>query len=200
MHYRTPEQFAESSGRVNEKFVFGAVRVGDPNYEREKRSLIQKYRDVKKPVPLREALEIIKRFQPFKPDSREPVDPLSPTKQLPYALRKFIADKLESRGKKKVFFWTAVDSLVDKEFGADAVIEVAGDKGEPSGLIRLDVTRRSAEETGKEEADNRDRVIIYGEIPDPHEDKAAYDAKVREVGEEVLEKLAPERPVAKRAA
>ena len=201
-HYRTPEQFAERSGEINERFVFGAVRIQDPNYEREKRELIQRYRDMRKPVPLREALEVVKHFQPFKPDSREPVDSASPTKQFPYALRKFVADGLgfKSAEQKKVLFWTTVDSLVDKEFGADAIIEVVGKKGEPSRIIRLDVTLLSPEEAEKGE-DKRDRVIIYGEAPDPHEDKRSYDEKIRVVGEEVIEKLrAQERAAVEKAA
>ena len=123
---RTPEEIAEMSGHVNERFVFGSVRIGDPEYQREKQALIQRYRDMRKSVPLREALEVIKHFQPFKPDSREPADPASPVKQFPYALRKFVAEGLGMKGEKEkdVLFWTAVDSFVDKEFGADAVIEV----------------------------------------------------------------------------
>ena len=201
-HYRTPEQFAESSGKVNERFVFGAVRINDPDYEREKRVLVQRYRDTKKPVPFREALGVIKRFQPFKPDSREPADPASPTKQFPCALRKFVADGLglKSAEQNNVLFWTAVDSLVDKEFGADAVIEVKGEKGEPSRMVRLDVTLHSPEEAEKG-GDNHDRVIIYGETPDPHEDKRAYDEKIRAVGAEVIEKLrAQERAAVEKAA
>lgn len=121
--YKTPEQFAESSGKVNERFVFGSIRVNDPAYEREKRELIQHYRDIKKPVPLRGALEVVKHFQPFKPDSREPADPASPLKQFPNALRKFIATELGRSGEKdkNVLFWTTVDSFVDRDYGADAV-------------------------------------------------------------------------------
>ncbi len=199
--YRTPEQFAESSGKVNERFVFGAVRINDPDYEREKRVLVQRYRDMKKPVPFREALGVIKRFQPFKPDSREPVDPSSPIKQFPYALRKFIADGLgfKSAEQKKVLFWTAVDSLVDKEFGADAVIEVKREKGELSRMVRLDVTLRSPEKAEKG-GDSRDRVIVYGEIQDPHFDKKAFDAKVDKVGKEVIEKLNAQSKVAEELA
>mgnify|MGYP001605256194 FL=1 len=200
--YKTPEQFAESSGRVNERFVFGGVRIGDPAYEREKQALIQRYRDMKKPVPLLEGLEVIKHFQPFKPDSREPVDPVFPIKQFPYALRKFVAEGLGLKGgrEKNVLFWTAVDSFVDTAFGADAVMEVQGEKGEPPRLVRLDVTRHSFGETTKEEKDNRDCVIIYGEIPDVHESKQAYDETVRCVGEEIIEKLNAQKAVAKRAA
>lgn len=201
-HHRTPEQYAELSGRVNERFVFGGVRVGDPAYEREKQALIQRYRDMKKPLDLREGLEVIKRFQPFKPDSREAVDPASPIKQFPYALRKFVAEGLGLKGAKEenVLFWTAVDSFIDREFGADAVMEVKGEKGEPSRLVRLDVTRHLPGETTKEEKDNRDRVIIYGEIPDVHESKRAYDETVRRVGEEIIEKLNAQKAVVKHAA
>ena len=201
--HRTPEQFAESSGKVHERFMFGSVRVHDPNYEREKNALIQRYRDTKKAVPLAEAFEVIKHFQPFKPDTREAVDPASPIKQFPYALRKFVAGELGLKGdkEKNVLFWTTVDSFVDKDFGADAVIEVKGEGGEPSRLMRLDVTLKSPEEAEKEYDDNRDRVIIYGEIPDVHESKKLYDEKVREVGEEIVQKFnAQKEAVVKRAA
>lgn len=199
--YRTPEQHAESSGKVNERFVFGAARIHDPEYERQKQLLIQKYRDLKKPVPFREALEVVKRFQPFKPDSREPVDPASPIKQFPYALRKFVAEGLGLKGakEKNVLFWTSVDSFVDTAFGADAVVELKGEKGELSKLVRLDVTRHLPEETTKEGKDNRDRVIIYGEIPDVHESKKAYDDTVRRIGEEIIEKLNAQKAIVKAA-
>ena len=201
-HHHTPEQFAESSGRVNERFVFGGVRIGDPAYQREKQALIQRYRDMKKQVPLREGLEVIKHFQPFKSESREPADPASPIKQFPYALRKFVAEGLGLKGEKEkdVLFWTAVDSFIDTAFGADAVIEVKSGKGEPPRLVRLDVTLHEPGETKKEEGDNRDRVIIYGEIPDVHESKRTYDETVRKVGEEIIEKLNAQKAVAKAAA
>lgn len=200
--YKTPEQFAEASGKVNERFVFGGVRIGDPAYEREKQRFLQRYRDMRKPLPLREGLEVIKRFQPFKPDSREPADPTSPVKQFPYALRKAVAEGLDLKGgkEKNVLFWTAVDSFLDTAFGADAVIEVKGEKGEPSRLIRLDVTLHEPWETKKEEGDNRDRVIIYGRIPDVHESKAAYDGLVKKIGEEIVAKLNAGQAIAKAAA
>ena len=200
---RTPEDIAEMSGRVNERFVFGAARIHDPNYDLEKQALIQRYRDLKKSVPFREALEVVKRFQPFKPDSREPADPTSPTKQFPNSLRKFVAEELGLKGEKqkKVLFWTTVDSFVDKEFGADAVIEVQGENGREARLVRLDATLHEPGEVLKKDIGNRDRVIIYGEIPDPHENKKAYDERVRAVGKEVVDKLLLQAPArAERAA
>ena len=200
--YKTPEQFVESSGKINERFVFGGVRIGDPEYQREKQALIQRYRDMKKSVPLREGLEVIKRFQPFKPDSRELVDPASPIKQFPYALRKFVAEGLGLKGEKEknVLFWTAVDSFVDKDLGVDALIEVKDGEGQLSRIVSLDVTLKSPEEAGKENKEKMGWVIIYGEIPDVHESKKAYDDTVRKVGGEIIEKLNVQKAVAKRVA
>ncbi|MBI2639625.1 MAG: hypothetical protein HYW90_01900 [Candidatus Sungbacteria bacterium] len=191
-HPHTPEYFAERSGRVNERFVFGAVRTGDPAYERETRELIQHSRARKKPVAFHEVLAVIKHFQPFKPDSHESVDPAAPIKPFPSDLRRFVADTLGLKGEeqKRALFWTAVGSLLDTGFGADAAIEITDKKGESLCVVPLDVTLRPPELAGKEGHRFQNlRVVIYGEIPDPHEKKEEYGRKVREVGEEVVAKL-----------
>jgi len=204
--YRTPEQFDERSGELHERFLFGAVRTGDPAYLREKNALIQHYRDLKQAVPLDKALEVVKHFQPFKPDSREMVDAANPVKQFPYAIRKYVADKLglEEKDSSRVLFWTAVGSLIDtglqRGVAGDAVLEIRGGLKEPARLMLVDVTRRSPEETLYKYGENPDRIFIHGEIPDPQEDKAKFDAMVREAGDEIVEKLKAQKAVAGRAA
>jgi len=187
-HRYSPEHFAERSGRIDERFVFGAVRTNTPEYEQEKQGLIQRYRDMKRAVPFYEALDVIKRFQPFKPDSSEPVDPASPVKQFPRALLMFVAEELGFKGEEKsVLFWTAVGSFVDTGFGADAVIEIVDKRCRPSCFVPLDVTLYTGKVAEKEKVGNK--VVIQGMIPDPIDNKKEYDDKVREIGRQVVEKV-----------
>lgn len=196
---RTPEQIVELSGRMHERFLFGVVRVNDPNYRLEEEALIQQYRNRRMPVPFPEAMKVIKLFQPFDSDSHRMVDPASPKKQFPCALRKFVADQLGLKGAegKRVHFYTAVGSLIDfgidKGISGDAVIEIHAKKqDEPSQYVLLDAKAYSKGEFEEKEEWRgvTNRVMVYGEIPDPYFDKKAFDNKVAEVGEEIIKKLA----------
>lgn len=200
-YYRTPAEIAERSGRVNERFVFGAVRTEDEAYKKAEEALIQQNRAMRQPVSLEDAIGLIKSFQPFQPDSRKMVDPESPIKQFPTALRRFVAEALRAGyGKEKsirVLFYTAVGSLVDTAFGADAVIEITFESGEFY-LVRLDVTKQKDggnEKKTRKEISEDNMIVVYGEVPDVHEDKAAFDAYVADAGRRIIGKFEAARQV-----
>ncbi len=104
---------------------------------------------------------------------------------------------LSPRAAKLVRFWTAVGTIVDTEFKADALIERAGTSArEPSRYVRLDASLYQGE-TGETDEDRRDRVIIP-EVPDVHEDPKRYREFVDTIAGEVAAKfLVQDTPPAK---
>lgn len=189
----------ERSGDINERFVFGQARVESPDYQEAARVLIERHRREGTKVTFGEGVELIKRYQPFEPDRRVPQDPTNPTKQFPNNLRGRVIEKLNlsPRAAKLVRFWTAVDTIVDTEFKADALIERAGaSEREPSSYVRLDASLYQGE-TSETEEDRRDRVIIP-EVPDVHEEPQRYRKFVDTIASEVAAKfLAQETQPAK---
>jgi len=190
------ERRLERSGKVNERFAFGQVRVESDEYSRAMQALIQRHREAKTAVTLGEAIELIKRYQPFELDRRVPQDPINPVKQFPNNLRQRVAEKLglERRGRELVRFWTAVGSIVDTEFKADAVIELAGrSEKDPSRYVRIDASLYTGP-TYESAEDTRDRVII-SQIPDVHEDPDSYREFVDATADEIAEKFRSQKNV-----
>lgn len=189
----------ERSGDINERFVFGQARVESPDYQEAVRVLIDRHRRDGTKITFSEGVELIKRYQPFEPDRRVPQDPANPTKQFPSNLRERVIEKLglSPRAAKLVRFWTAVGTIVDTEFKADALIERAGTSArEPSRYVRLDASLYQGE-TGETDEDRRDRVIIP-EVPDVHEDPKRYREFVDTIAGEVAAKfLVQDTPPAK---
>lgn len=183
-HLRTPWENVQGSGRVNERFVFGAVRVSDPAYDRDRQRLIQQFRAQRSVVPFSAGLELVKRFQPLHPDGGGPVDPENPTKQFPNAVRNYVLQRLKDGS--KVFFWTTVGSFMDQDLGADAVFEVI--VGEKKYLIPLDVTIYSGEQSHNPHHLSN-LIVVRGEIPDAGLEKDKFNEKVQRVGGEILAKI-----------
>lgn len=190
------ERHTERSGKVNERFVFGRARVDDPEYTDMLHALIKR----RQGSSFRDAMELVKRFQPFLPESHTVQDPTDPPKQFPKSLREAVAQRLGLEGKaaQRVHFWTAVDSIVDTNFKADAVIELVGEGGEPSRYVRLDA-KLSPEPQYEPEQDTRNRVLV-GEVPDVYEQPNTYREFVRDTADAVARKLAVQEPVARQGS
>ena len=194
-HY-TPETRAERSGEIHQKFVFGEVRTSDPDYQREARELTARARAARRAVDPKAMIELAKRYQPYKPDSREPVDPKAPLKQFPLALRNYLVKELSLK-KDDILFWTMVGSLADTELGADGIMEIRKPSGQSSVFIRLDLSIDRFAPV-KKRLKSYEIVMIYGEIPDVHYEKAAFDTLVQKTGEDIIQKLKlAQYPVAK---
>ena len=192
----------ERQGKMNERFAFGEVRTQSQEYKEDVGALARKH-DRDNPITLAEAVEIIKRYQPFEPDRRVPQDPKNPTKSFPNSLRQEIAKQLQQEN---VYFWTAVGSIVDKDFAADGIIEVPGrTEQEQSHLVRLDLSisdeklteydlrrqdfKREGRYRSREDEERfRDRVVI-GEVPDVIENPRQYAMMIGDVASQVVGKL-----------
>ena len=192
----------ERQGKMNERFAFGEVRTESQEYQEDVHALIRKHAKGN-PITLAEAVETIKRYQPYEPDRRIPQDPKNPTKRFPNDLRQEIAKRLKQED---VYFWTAVGSIVDKNFAADGIIEVPGrTEEEQPHYVRLDLTlekeklaeyemrQEDFKKTGRyrtpaDEERFRDRVVL-GEVPDSVENPRQYEAVVDDAASQVVEKL-----------
>ncbi len=188
---RLPTWRLERSGEVNEKFIFGEPRTG-PEYRQDLEKLIQEHRDKKIPLALGEAVGLIKRYQPYQSEEKYiPQDPTNPKKKFPRDLRKEIAARLglaKPEDDKRVLFWSAVGTIVDKDFGADAVIEVKGkSENEPSKFVRLDVTLYGGEQP-KSEEEMKDLVVI-GRVPDAEDEADKYAAFLDSIADKAAGKL-----------
>ncbi len=119
------ERRLEESGKMYERFLLGRIRVESDDYIQDKQKLITRHRESGQLIDFREGAEVVKRAQPFEPDRRVPQDPINPTKEFPRRLRAAVAAALGlgAVGSKRVFFFTAVDTFLDEDAGADALIE-----------------------------------------------------------------------------
>lgn len=151
------------TGALMERELFGIT---------EKKVPLQNY------VKYKEALNIVKRSQPFN-------DPSHPKPKFANDLVETVAKLLQLNKKGDLSFFTAVGSLLDKWHGVDAIIEWQDEKGKKS-IVTLDVTTNPAK--GEEH-----KADIVFSVPkdglDPNLDADDYKIKVEEVASQVTEQL-----------
>ena len=190
-HFEAPfERELERSGKVNERFVFGRVRAEDPGYVQAMHEWVKRSRAMDPEAKFREAMEIVKRYQPLAPDHGVPMDPVNPTKEFPNHLRRRVTELIGKASHRGVLFWTAVDSMVDTNFGADAVIELKDEtiNREPPRYVRLDAKLLADPGSVRREQDGR---IVIGEIPDRLEMPKDFDNFVASVADAVAQEFQP---------
>ena len=195
------ERKLEKSGAMSERFLLGRARVESDDYIDDKNRLVQKHRMSGQPIDFREGAEIVKRAQPFDPDRRVPQDPTNPTKEFPRRLRAAVvaALGLGAVGGKRVFFFTAVDTFLDEDAGADTLIEWQRSPQEPSQFVRLDlsdypedpaIAQQKETERARLFANLPPQVVISGvpEVDDPRQltdPASSYNKFVNGVAEKV---------------
>src|SRR3989344_6811525 len=172
MEYRG---FEERSGKLAEVFSFGRVKVDNPDYIRGLKACLSK----KGAERINCGFELVKQFQPF--------DPENPKKVFLKDLLNQFAEKAGIKGKKRVRIFTAVDSIIDEEFGTDAFIEVLEDDGTNS-ILRFD---GSINKKKLEENFSKDVILLdLNALPDPMEDDGAYKRYVQNTAQESARKYA----------
>lgn len=206
------ERELAKSGKVYERFLLGRPRVEAEDYINGAQNLIAQHRATGRKIDFAEAVEVVRRSQPFEPDRNIPQDPSKPVKQFPRSILERVAAKVGLAGpeRKRVRFLTAVDTLLDGA-GADAVIEVAGKPGEPSQFVRLDVTRYPEEDAvakAKEESTKRlfanvPPLIVIRDVPEIEDPRditdpaSAYNKFVDSAAAEIHSALGSRLPASK---
>lgn len=143
---------AERSENIYKAFLLGRVRHEDPEYLPTLRALGAGPDGF---LPLRKALELAKKFQPFDPDTHAPQDPTNPKKAFPNALRLAIADKLglvEKKDLDRLRYYTTVESPLDTFHATNCVIEFQSKASKAGSFIApFNVTLRDPEEKAEQE-------------------------------------------------
>ena len=177
----------EKSGKINERFVFGAVETTSPQYQLEYQNLIELRRKEGRRVTFNDGLNLAKRYQPKNRETQLPENPWNPTKKFPKDLRKMVESELDLKkgDENRLLFWTTIGSIVDYNFGTDAVLELIPDDITQSSLyVRLDTTINPEKIKKYAEKHNYNRVII-GEIPDFNENRRIYFDFLRETAQQI---------------
>lgn len=158
--------FTYSSGHMAEHEVFGEVR--------------EVLRHEKIYMPYRQAVEMIKRHQPWS-------DPTDPEPRFANDLHATVFNDL-GLSAEDVRFYTAVGSSLDHHHGVDAFFEIGG--GKQVDIVTLDVT---INESKDEDAKADVTFHLPPEGLDPKLDKQAYLETINGVSSRVVEVLSYKR-------
>lgn len=173
----------EDSGKVSEYFLLRKVRTGDPAYEREARVCLSIRNPEAQWVC---AVRLIRAHQPF--DTKHPK-------------KKFLNDWLENTAeflnlgkedKGRLEVLTAVDSIVDFKFHADALMLLRDGSANRFMIAKADATEhpKTIEDPEASGAD-----ILISNIPDPLEKPDDYKDKLRELGRATAKTLKTKTPI-----
>jgi len=127
-------------------------------------------------IPYRDAIEAIKKKQPWK-------DPTNPEKKFPNDLHKKIAAKLCPTNYKRLRFYTAVGSELDRFHGVDAFFELDFVESEKIKTIR--VTFDLTINPKKEEYKADELVFVPEEAIDFEENLKEYEEVVSEAAKKI---------------
>lgn len=163
-------------GKIAEIFLLGRPRL-DPQ-------LAEKY------VSFAESVKMVRGAQPW--------DPAEPKKPFLRALKEEMAEELGLKSveeKKRLKIFTAVDSPLDRWHHADLFVELEDEKGEKSKIVTNDnsiKSRKISEETTKAD-------VLFGEVPDPDEDKDGYKEAIRQIAKDNIKALNSKQYIGGRA-
>lgn len=129
-------------------------------------------------LPYKRAKNIVKESQPYE-------DPSDPDPRFANDLHATIAERLNLDDYSKLRLFTAVKSHFDQYHGVDAFFEFDSQSGRV--VIKLDVTTNPS----KGEYIKNDDIIVFhypsdGLDPKIQEDKEAYEGKLNEVSQSVI--------------
>ncbi len=136
--------FEDRSGKIHEMYFLGEVRFESEEYKKALKELGANERGY---LPFREAMELVKKFQPIDRKTRKIQDPTNPEKPFPRDLRIAIADALglvTMEELERLRYYTAVGSPLDTFHGIDAFVELEGKTPkEKSQFVTFDITLRT---------------------------------------------------------
>lgn len=181
MFERVSRNNPEKFGKYNEVFPLGKINSADPEYiqESEKCGGLPAYRKWGC------AIDLVKKYQPS--------DPTNPQKPFLKDLKLEIAELLKLESDKdldRVRVYTAVNSILDIDFGVDALVEFEDDEGKTR-MVTFDITLNQAKIKG-DLAANAD--IVIDNIPDIITEKSKYFEKLSELAEETAKILKTRKP------
>ncbi len=182
------ENFGMKKGKELEYSLLKSIKNSPyfSQYKEELDLLVQKYAEEKKRVPLKEAMDLVKKYQPAGWDA------VNPPKQLLKDLKLEVGEllQLSDADMDKVKAYTAVDSLLDSDFGVDAFLTLEN-KGKEY-FVTYDVTMNPNKEQGKHQ--NTILIADFAEPPEPGEKTSpeqenAYMASVEKIAKMTVEQL-----------
>lgn len=195
---------SERRGDLGEAFLLGEVRNGEfSDYSKQETELLgRKQND----PSIREALDLVKNYQPLIPESRKQQDPSNPVKKFPKKLLEMLKLKLGLKAAKQLRYYTAVGSWLDIKKGTDAVIEIYDGASVMPEIVRLDYTLRDEKIAEYQDLNNKylegqkltewefktiwDRVVFGGAVPDEITDgETKYNKYLNGVADAIVEKL-----------
>ncbi|HBB49850.1 TPA: hypothetical protein DCZ50_03125 [Candidatus Nomurabacteria bacterium] len=176
VHSNDPEKF----GKYHEVFSFGKIKTENPQYirESEKCGGLDAYRKWGC------AIELVKKYQPF--------DPTNPQKPFLKDLKLEMAEVLgleSDEDMDRIKIYTAVNSILDIDFGIDGFIEFE-DKDGKIRMLTLDVTRNKA----KIEDDAFRADMPIDDIPDIITEKTEYFEYLRVWAEKAAKIIQTKKP------
>ena len=143
---------------MHESFLLGDVRHESKEYKEALKNLGVDGRGY---LTFKEALDLVKKFQPIDNETKKLQDPTHPKKAFPNDLRIAIADALglaTTEELNRLKYYTAVGSPLDLFHGVDAFIELEGKTPEEqSRIVTFDVTLRT--EAAAKRGANADVII-----------------------------------------
>lgn len=171
----------ENSGKVSEYFLFNKVRTGDLAYEKGAKACLAIRNPEEQWVC---AVKLIRKHQPF--------DPKHPKKKFLNDWLEATAEFLDKRERDRLEVLTAVDSIVDFKFHADALMLLRDGSSSRFMVAKADATEhpKTLEDPEASEAD-----MLISNIPDPSEMPNDYKDKLRELGRATAAALKTKTPI-----
>lgn len=171
----------EESGKVSEYFLLNKVKTGDPAYEKEARACLSIQNPEAQWIC---AVRLIRAHQPF--------DPKNPKKKFLRDWLEATAEFLDEKERDRLEVLTAVDSVVDFKFHADALMMLRDGSANRFTIAKADATEhpKTIEDPEASEAD-----ILISNIPDSLDKPNDYKDKLRELGKETAKVLKTKAPI-----
>ena len=182
------ENFGMKKGKELEYSLLKSIKNSPYffQYKEDLDSLVQKYSEKKQRVPLEEAMGLVKKYQPAGWDA------VNPPKQLLKDLKLEVGEllHLSDADMDKVKTYTAVDSVLDSNFGVDAFLTLEN-KGKEY-FVTYDLTRNPDKERGKHQ--NTILITDLAEPPEPGEkvspeQENTYLASVEKIAKLTVDQL-----------
>jgi len=153
------------TGKLIEEEVFGGL-------DRERVGVLN---DIGKTyLPYRQAMEIVKKMQPFDPSDPEPL--------FANDLHATITEGLKLDDYDRLKFFTALNSHLDFFHGVDAFFELTLEDGKKI-VITLDITQNvSSKDTCKADV----LILMPDQGLDPQDDRKMYTDKIKQTAEEIV--------------
>lgn len=171
----------ENSGKVSEYFLLSKVKTGDPAYEKEARACLSIQNPEAQWVC---AVRLIRAHQPF--------DPKNPKKKFLRDWLEATAEFLDEKERDRLEMLTAVDSMVDFKFHADALVLLRDGSANRFMIAKADATEhpKTIEDPESSKAD-----ILISYVPDPLERPNDYKDKLHDLGKETAKVLKTKAPI-----